>query len=167
MKKALLPLLALAGTALVGSILYVRSTHDDGAAQAQSPRKPVYESSIGGVVPASNLPGKVGQGYLVYSKWCSGCHAPDFQPSGGKEAADKLSPISRTPLGTALLRQRYKGSVPADLESRTDLTPEIVSTFVRNGLNAMPPFRKTEITDADLDALSAYLSRNTKTDPPH
>ena len=132
---------------------------------AAVPAKPVYESSIGGVVSASKLPGKAGQGYLVYSKWCAGCHAADFVPAGGKAAADKLSPISRTPFGTAVLRQRYQDSAPAVLDERTDLTPETISYFVRNGLNAMPSFRKTEITDTELDALSAYLSRSRNNKP--
>jgi mono/diheme cytochrome c family protein len=52
----------------------------------------------------------------------------------------------------------YKGSKPAMLEERTDLTPEIIKQFVRNGVSVMPFFRKTEISDADLDALALYLS---------
>ena len=32
--------------------------------------------------------------------------------------------------------------------------------FVRKGVSIMPFFRKTEVTDADLDALAAYLARN-------
>jgi mono/diheme cytochrome c family protein len=129
-----------------------------GGGAETKPAAQVYESSIGGVIGASELPGKLGQGYLVYKKWCAGCHAPPFEPAPGDR--EKLSPISRLPLGTNLLEQRYHGSVPAALEQRTDLTPEIVAHFVRNGVNAMPPFRKTEITDSELDALSAYLARN-------
>jgi mono/diheme cytochrome c family protein len=30
---------------------------------------------------------------------------------------------------------------------------------VRHGVSVMPPFRKTEVSDADLAALSAYLTR--------
>ena len=41
----------------------------------------------------------------------------------------------------------------------TDLTPELTKFFVRSGINVMPPFRKTEITDAELNALAAYLAR--------
>ena len=44
------------------------------------------------------------------------------------------------------------------LEDRKDLTPELVSTFVREGILSMAPFRKTEVTDAELAALAAYLS---------
>jgi cytochrome c5 len=35
----------------------------------------------------------------------------------------------------------------------------VVETFVRQGINAMPAFRKTEISDDELKALSAYLTR--------
>ena len=62
---------------------------------------------------------------------------------------------SREPLRWTTL---YKGAKPAMLEERTDLTPEIVKHFVRTGVTVMPFFRKTEINDADLDALALYLS---------
>jgi mono/diheme cytochrome c family protein len=45
------------------------------------------------------------------------------------------------------------------LEERTDLTPDTVRHFVRNGVSVMPFFRKTEISDAELEALAAYLAR--------
>ena len=62
--------------------------------------------------------------------------------------------------GTAAIAARDGDKVPAELEKRTDLTPDMVRYFVRHGVANMPPFRKTEITDAQLDALAAYLSRN-------
>ena len=127
-------------------------------APESKPVRPVYESSVGGVVAASPLPGAAGEGYLVYAKWCAGCHAPPYQPAD-PAIAETLSPVSRLPLGTNLLQQRYKGSVPAALEQRTDLTTASVAYFVRHGVNAMPAFRKTEISDPDLQALSAYLTR--------
>ena len=55
---------------------------------------------------------------------------------------------------------RYGNSVPALLTERTNLTPEFVAVFVRNGISVMPFYRKTEISDPDLAALGAYLSRN-------
>lgn len=130
---------------------------------AAKPDHPVYVSSIGGVIPASDLPGEAGKGYLVYQQWCSGCHAPEFKPAKDESKEGGELPVtSRLALGTNLLQQRYKGSVPAALEERTDLTPEVVSYFVRHGINAMPAFRKTEISDEDVKALAAYLTRNNK-----
>ena len=41
--------------------------------------------------------------------------------------------------------------------ARTSL-PELTRAFVRTGVSVMPPFRKTEISDADLAALAAYLA---------
>ena len=49
------------------------------------------------------------------------------------------------------------GVKPAVLEQRTDLTPKMIETAVRNGVYFMPRFRKTEISDADLAAIIAYL----------
>jgi mono/diheme cytochrome c family protein len=45
------------------------------------------------------------------------------------------------------------------LTERTDLSPELVKGYVRNGLSIMPHFRKTQISDAQLTALAAYLAR--------
>ena len=83
------------------------------------------------------------RGAAVFSNWCSACH------SRGPQNAP----------GTASLQNKYQGSVPAALEDRRDLTPEVIKVFVRNGVAMMAPFRKVEVSDADLDALSAYLAR--------
>jgi mono/diheme cytochrome c family protein len=80
-------------------------------------------------------------GKAVFEKWCAPCHGD----GPGKP-------------GTAALQALYKGAKPALLEQRTDLPPEITKTFVRNGVSIMPFFRKTEISDAELDALASYLA---------
>jgi (+)-pinoresinol hydroxylase len=81
------------------------------------------------------------RGKAVFDQWCAPCHGT----GPGKP-------------GTAALEALYKGVKPALLEERTDLVPELTRTFVRNGVSIMPFFRKTEISDADLDALAAYLA---------
>jgi mono/diheme cytochrome c family protein len=86
----------------------------------------------------------VARGNEVFQYWCAPCHAPG----------------PRHP-GTQALESLYKGAKPAALEQRTDLVPELTRTFVRNGVSVMPPFRKTEISDADLAALAAYLAPKT------
>lgn len=83
------------------------------------------------------------RGKAVYDYWCATCHAEG----------------DRFP-GTAALRVKYDGQLPAALEQREDLAPEVVKAFVRSGVSVMPFFRKTEISDADLDALATYLSRD-------
>jgi mono/diheme cytochrome c family protein len=45
------------------------------------------------------------------------------------------------------------------LEKRTDLSAPFVKNVVRNGLGSMPAYRRTELTDADVDAIAAYLTR--------
>jgi len=80
-------------------------------------------------------------GKRVFDQWCWSCHGP---------GPDKP--------GTLGLDAKYQGTVPALLEQRRDLNPATVKYFVRNGVFMMAPFRKTEITDAELDALAAYLS---------
>jgi (+)-pinoresinol hydroxylase len=84
-------------------------------------------------------------GEAVYEKWCAPCHA-----------AGPGHP------GTQSLQMKYAGKTPAVLLERTDLTAQMVSVFVRQGVLMMAPFRKTEITDAELTALSAFVARNYK-----
>jgi mono/diheme cytochrome c family protein len=81
------------------------------------------------------------RGAEVFEYWCAPCHAPG----------------PRHP-GTQALEALYKGAKPAALEQRTDLVPELTRSFVRTGVSVMPPFRKTEISDADLEALATYLA---------
>ena len=61
--------------------------------------------------------------------------------------------------GTLSLERRRPGG-DALLEKRTDLVPEFVKSVVRNGLGSMPAYRRTELTDADVEAIIAYLTRN-------
>jgi mono/diheme cytochrome c family protein len=79
----------------------------------------------------------------VYDKWCTPCH-------GSGEGKP----------GTISAAALYKGSKPAVLAERTDLTPTGIRTVVRTGMFVMPRFRKTEVSDTELDAIVAYLTRN-------
>jgi mono/diheme cytochrome c family protein len=60
--------------------------------------------------------------------------------------------------GTMSLQFKYAGRLPAALEQRTDLTRQIVTYYVRHGIAMMPSFRKTELSDAQVAAISAYLA---------
>jgi mono/diheme cytochrome c family protein len=84
-------------------------------------------------------------GKAVFQNRCFACHGA---------GSDKP--------GTLALQAKYGVSKPALLEERTDLTPQTVKFYVRNGVSIMPPFRKTELNDAELDALAAYLSHGKK-----
>jgi mono/diheme cytochrome c family protein len=89
---------------------------------------------------------RVERGRTVYQYWCATCH------SSGPGMP-----------GTTALAAKYKGkqpSLPAVLEERTDLTAASVRFFVRQGVSVMAPFRKTEISDADLEDLIGYLTRS-------
>jgi mono/diheme cytochrome c family protein len=86
------------------------------------------------------------RGYVQYQNFCSSCHAAGPEARPGYEA----------------LKARYGDKEPPALSDRTDLTPELVKTMVRTGISIMPFFRKTEISDADLDAIAAYLTRNNR-----
>lgn len=94
--------------------------------------------------PASSADSATAQsGRVVYEYWCAPCHA-----------AGPGHP------GTQSLQVKYGGKIPAVLLDRSDLSPQAVALFVRQGVLSMPPFRKTEITDAQLAALAAYVARS-------
>lgn len=101
--------------------------------------------SLSTAVPALAAPDQdqIEKGHKVYDKWCFPCHGTGL----GKPGTDALA---------------ARGQKPAVLEERTDLTGPVIKTFVRHGVLFMPMFRKTEVSDADLDAIVAYLTRNNK-----
>jgi mono/diheme cytochrome c family protein len=85
----------------------------------------------------------VERGAAVFNNWCSACHSRD----------------ARNAPGTTSLQFKYQGKTPAALEDRRDLTPQAIRLFVRRGVATMPFSRPTEVSDADLDALIAYLTQ--------
>ena len=114
-----------------------------GAAAAQEAPFPIAAwSRTKAAVETEGTP--LERGAAVFNNWCSACH------SRGPQNAP----------GTTSLQAKYQGSVPAALEDRRDLTPDLVKFFVRNGVAMMAPLRKTEVSDADLEALAAYLTRS-------
>ena len=81
-------------------------------------------------------------GYVQFQNYCAVCHgAGDEKP------------------GTRALHAKYGARLPALLEERKDLTPQYVKLIVRQGVSVMPPVRKTELSDADLDAIASYLTQ--------
>ena len=60
--------------------------------------------------------------------------------------------------GTFVLARRL-GAERSLLESRTDLTPDYIRQVVRGGLINMPRISRVELPDADLEAVTAWLTR--------
>lgn len=78
------------------------------------------------------------QGGALFKEKCGACHY-------------------ETGMGTGLLSRRYEGDL-ALLENRENLTPQLITLAVRDGLGNMPRLSRAEVSDAQLDAISAYLS---------
>jgi mono/diheme cytochrome c family protein len=81
------------------------------------------------------------RGKEVYEYWCATCHG-----------AGPGHP------GTTALAAKYNGTRPGLLEERTDLSSQGIRFAVRRGISIMPFFRKTEVSDADLEAITRYLT---------
>lgn len=96
--------------------------------------------SFGAAAAAADAP-TLAHGAQVFEKWCLPCHGHGDQFPG-----------------TVALGVKYQGKLPGALQDRTDLVPDFVKAVVRTGVSVMPFFRKTEVSDADLDALAAYLA---------
>jgi mono/diheme cytochrome c family protein len=80
-------------------------------------------------------------GAEIFAKHCSHCHGPGNDHPGTRQLGDT------------------RGKEFALLEKRTDLHADYIETIVRHGLNAMPPFKPTVITDSELDRLARYLAK--------
>jgi mono/diheme cytochrome c family protein len=91
--------------------------------------------------------GEIARGRDVFAHYCAPCHGD----GRGDDGAPMLP-------GTQALTLKYRGAKPGLLEQRTDLPAELIKAFVRNGVASMPPLRKTEVSDADLEAIAAYLA---------
>ncbi|MEO0062848.1 MAG: Cytochrome c6 [Pseudomonadota bacterium] len=94
----------------------------------------------------ADLPGRV-----VFEHSCAPCHGAGH----GTDGAPTLP-------GTAALQRRYGGDPAALLEMRADIEAGFIRLFVRNGSGAMPAFRKSELTDAQIDQIAAYLRATAK-----
>jgi len=115
-------------------------TLDSGVASAaDAPPPPSYISWTQTAVEAKPDQPK---GYVQYERSCVVCHG-----SGPARP------------GTRALATKYENKLPALLAERKDLQPQYIRTIVRQGIAVMPPLRKTELSDADLDAIVAYLTR--------
>ena len=134
---------AIAPRSMLAATVAVAAAFGAPIARAQDAAPPIAAwSRAKAGVEDSGTP--VERGAAVFNNWCSACH------SRGPQNAP----------GTTSLQFKYQGKLPAALEDRTDLTVDLVKFFVRNGVATMPQFRKTEVGDADLDALAAYLTRS-------
>jgi mono/diheme cytochrome c family protein len=90
---------------------------------------------------------QIEHGRAVFERYCTPCHGD----GPGDDGAPMLP-------GTHALHLKYRGELPALLEDRSDLTAETIRAFVRSGIASMPPFRPTEVTNEDIDAIAAYLA---------
>ena len=84
------------------------------------------------------------------------------RPVGGPalyQARCALCHVGYAP-GVVMLEKRL-GKAKSLLAERSDLQPAYVKGVVRRGLRSMPAITRTEITDAELDQVAAYLTRNT------
>ena len=86
-------------------------------------------------------------GRQVFEHQCAPCHGT----GPGADGSPMLP-------GTAALAAKYDGARPAALELRGDLPAPVLRLFVRRGVGVMPPFRKSELTDGQIDELAAYLA---------
>lgn len=92
---------------------------------------------------------QVAHGRQVFERQCAPCH--------GRGPGDDRSEMLP---GTAALAEKYEGRLPAALEDRSGLTAPVITLFVRRGSGAMPFFRAAELSDADIEAIAAYLAES-------
>jgi mono/diheme cytochrome c family protein len=102
----------------------------------------VVSAYVGVAMPAV---GAELSGREVFDHYCSACHGSEDGP------------------GTVQL-SRTRGSDRALLIERTDLAPDYIEYIVRHGLRSMPAFVPSDLTDARLKALIAFLTKKPSAD---
>jgi (+)-pinoresinol hydroxylase len=106
-----------------------------------------FASAVAAQDAATQDAAAIARGKVKFTQTCAPCHGTDRGDFGRA-----MLP------GTDALRIKYQGKLPAALEQRTDLTPAVIKAYVRTGTWSMPPFRKTELGDAQIDEISAYIA---------
>jgi len=91
------------------------------------------------------------RGQAKFDYMCAPCHGAGI----GDDGREMLP-------GTDALRIKYRGTLPALLTERRDLTYETIRAFVRQGVFSMPPFRPTEITDDEIRDIAAYIAETSR-----
>lgn len=86
-------------------------------------------------------------GRVLFQHQCAPCH-------GTGPGADGAAMLP----GTAALAAKYQGQRPAPLELRSDLPAPVLRVFVRRGSGAMPAFRPSELTNAQIDQIADYIA---------
>lgn len=109
------------------------------AGAAAPKQRPAEQTAAAAPEPAKS-------GRELFDYWCLPCHGAGPGHAGTQE------------LG------RQRGEDKAVLLQRRDITAEHVKNVVRNGFQMMPPFRYSEITEAQLDKIADYVSSNGKKD---
>jgi mono/diheme cytochrome c family protein len=97
---------------------------------------------VGPVLSALTMPVVAADmtGREVFEHYCSYCHSSSDGP------------------GTVQLK-RTRGADKALLTERADLAPDYIEYVVRHGLKSMPPFAPSDLTEAKLKALVAFLAK--------
>jgi mono/diheme cytochrome c family protein len=112
------------------------------AAKGGPPPMPPYQMRA--EMPSGDRQSAGRDGEDLFSNRCGACHLV-----GG--------------MGTNLLtKQRVAAGEPPEnglLTNRKDLTASYVKSVVRNGKMAMPRQTRVDVTDAELDAIAAYLGK--------
>jgi mono/diheme cytochrome c family protein len=101
------------------------------------------------VAPAANAQDRaaIERGKAKFEHSCAPCHGAGIGDDGRA-----MLP------GTDALRIKYRGELPALLEERKDLNAAVIKVFVRQGTWSMPPFRPTELTDAEISDIADYIA---------
>jgi mono/diheme cytochrome c family protein len=89
----------------------------------------------------------ISRGQTAFNQACAPCHG-----AGRSDFGRAMLP------GTDALRIKYQGKLPALLEERTDLTLPVLKNYVRRGSWSMPPFRKSELSDSQIEDIAVYLA---------
>lgn len=101
---------------------------------------PILLAGVAVHADAAELNAEQQQGKTLYEATCNYCHN-----------------------ARGFATERLRTRLPEDrsiLVDRTDLDPTYIRTIVRNGLASMPAYTPTDLNEAQIKAIAAYLTRS-------
>lgn len=99
----------------------------------------MFAATLAGAAETVPLSAKQQEGKALYEATCIYCHN-----------------------ARGFATERLRTRLPEDrsvLTERTDLDPAYIRTIVRNGLASMPAYTPTDLNEAQIQAIAAYLTR--------
>jgi mono/diheme cytochrome c family protein len=96
---------------------------------------------------------------VVSEPWAQAEDLPTAQQLQGERLFAATCQYCHAANGWATRDLARRGEAQATIDQRADLSPGLIRGVLRHGVGNMPAFTPTDLSDAQIDALIAWLAR--------